>query len=63
MTEPNRFRTSLGDLEAGVRVPRDRQVAEEPVQPGAPEYVAPEDLERLRLLADPAGAGTLRPRR
>jgi hypothetical protein len=28
-----------------------------------PEYVAPEDLDRMRLLADPAGPGRLRPPR
>lgn len=42
--------------EAGVRVPRDLLVEGQDVEP--PDgYVDPEDLDRLRLLACPAGAG------
>lgn len=59
MTEP--YARSLEELEAGVRVPRDEQVESEPVS-GPGEYVAPEDLDRLQLLNNPAGAGRLKPR-
>lgn len=55
-------RQSLDDLERGVRVPREEQLEAQDADPPR-EYVEPEDLERARLLADPAGAGTLRPRR
>lgn len=53
---------SLEELERGVRVPREEQVETQAVDPPR-EYVEPEDLDRARLLADPAGAGRLHPRR
>jgi hypothetical protein len=55
------FRQSLDDLERSVRVSREKQVATQDAEP-LREYVAPEDLDRMRLLADPAGAGRLNPR-
>lgn len=56
------YRQSLDDLERAVRVPREQQVEEQAAHP-LRAYVEPEDLDRLRLLADPAGAGRLDPRR
>jgi hypothetical protein len=56
------YRQSLGDLERGVRVPRDQQIETQDAEPPR-EYVEPEDLDRARLLANPAGAGRLNPRR
>lgn len=56
------YAQSLTDLEAGVRVPPEQQT-ETAATAVHREYVAAEDLDRLRLLADPAGAGTLDPRR
>jgi hypothetical protein len=61
MSEPPRYKQSLEALERGVRVPLDQQVEEQDVEPPR-SYVEPEDLDRLRLLADPAGAGRLNPR-
>lgn len=52
---------SLDDLERTARVPRDQQVEQQQSEPQR-DYLAPEDLDRLRLLADPASAGRLRPR-
>ena len=51
---------ALDDLERASRVPREQQVEEQSTAPPH-DYLAPEDLDRLRLLADPAGAGRLRP--
>ena len=55
------YRQSLTDLERTARVPRDQQGETQPVDPPR-EYLDPEDLDRLRLLADPAGPGRLNPR-
>ena len=62
MVEPTGYSQSLDALERTARVPRDQQVEEQDVDPPR-SYVDPEDLDRMRLLADPAGAGTLNPRR
>lgn len=58
--EPD-YRQSLDDLERAVRVPRDQQREAQDADPPR-TYMEPEDLDRLRLLADPAGAGRLKPR-
>ena len=55
------YRLSLDDLERGVRVPRDAQIEAQDVDPPR-EYLEPEDLDRVRLLASPAGASRLEPR-
>jgi hypothetical protein len=55
------YRQSLDDLERGVRVPREQQSEAQDAEPPR-EYVEPEDLDRLRLLASPMGAGRLKPR-
>lgn len=62
MADANRFKRSLADLEHEARVPREQQVESQEADPPR-DYMDPEDLDRLRLLADPAGAGRLRPRR
>ena len=49
----------MDDLERAVRVPRDQQVETQDSEPPR-EYVSAEDLDRLRLLADPASPGRLR---
>ena len=54
-------RQSLDDLERGVRVPREQQLETQECEPPR-VYLEPEELDRLRLLADPAGAGRLKPR-
>lgn len=55
--DTNRYAKPLADLDA-VHVPLADQVAGQAVErPG--EYMAAEDLDRLRLLNDPAGAGRL----
>lgn len=59
MTEPSRFTVSIDALEESARVPVEQQVEGQSVDEH-PEYVSPEDLDRLRLLNDPAGAGRLR---
>jgi hypothetical protein len=56
-----RFRQSLTELERNVRVSREEQLETQEVEP-IREYVAPEDLDRMRFLADPAGVGRLNPR-
>jgi hypothetical protein len=56
------FRQSLDDLERGSRVPREQQVETQDMQPSPPEYVAPEDFDRIRLVAAPETAGRLKPR-
>jgi hypothetical protein len=56
------FQQSLDDLERSVRVPLDQQVETQAVEP-AGEYVAPEDLDRIRLVASIESAGRLNPRR
>lgn len=55
------YRLPLDELERAVRVPHEQQSEGQQADPPR-EYVAPEDLDRARLLADPAGAGRLRPR-
>ncbi len=55
------YRQSLDDLERGVRVPREQKSEAQDAEPPR-EYVEPEDLDRLRLLASPMGAGRLKPR-
>ena len=55
------FQQSLDDLERSVRVAPEHQVETQDVET-VREYVDPEDLDRMRLLADPAGAGRLKPR-
>lgn len=55
------YRQSLDDLERGVRVPREQQTEEQDVEPHR-EYLEPEELDRVRFLADPASAGRLDPR-
>jgi hypothetical protein len=57
----NTFRQSLDDLERSARVPRDQQVETQDVEPPR-EYLAPEDLDRIRLVAAPESAGRLNPR-
>ena len=56
------YRQSMDDLERGVQVPREQQIE---LQETATlrEYVEPEDLDRLRMLASPSGAWRLDPRR
>lgn len=56
------YRKSLDDLERGVRVPRDEQITAQEAEPPR-DYLDPEDLDRMRLLADPASAGRLKPQR
>ena len=58
----SRFEASLEDLERSARVPREQQVEAQDVDPPR-AYLEPEELDRLRLLADPTGAGRLDPRR
>ena len=55
------FRQSLDDLERSARVPREQQVETQEVEP-LHEYVAPEDLDRVRLVASIESAGRLKPR-
>jgi hypothetical protein len=62
MSQPRIYRQTLDALEAGVRVPPDQQVEGQNVDPPR-GYMDPEDLDRMRLLANPAGAGRLNPRR
>jgi hypothetical protein len=55
------YRQSLEDLERGVRVPPEQQV--EGQEADSPrQYLEPEELDRLQLLANPAGAGRLKSR-
>ncbi len=69
MQPPNRhargmspdYRQSLDDLERTARVPRDQQSETQVADPPR-EYMDPEDLDRLRLLSDPASPGRLKPR-
>lgn len=58
---PDRYRQSLNELERGVRVPRGLQTETQETEPPR-EGMEPEELDRLRLLASPAGAGRLNPR-
>ncbi len=53
------YRGPLEDLERAVRVPPELQTTTQDVRQPR-DHLAPEDLDRLRLLADPAGAGRLR---
>ena len=52
---------SLAALESSARVPREHQVETQDVEP-LREYVAPEDFDRIRLVASPESAGRLKPR-
>ena len=58
--EPD-YRQSLDDLERAVRVPRDQQSEMQEADPPR-DSMDPEELDRLRLLSDPAGPGRLKPR-
>ena len=49
------YRQPLDELERAVRVPREQQSETQDIDPPR-EFVSAEDFERLRLLADPAGA-------
>ena len=55
------FRLSLDDLERTARVPREQQVEMQDTEPPG-EYLAPEDLDRIRLVASIESAGRLKPR-
>ncbi len=55
------YRQSLDDLERRAHVPREQQSEAQQVDPPR-AYMEPEDLDRLRLLASPMGAGRLEPR-
>lgn len=55
------FGQSLAALESSARVPREQQVETQEVEP-LREYVAPEDFDRIRLVASPESAGRLDPR-
>ncbi|MCW2606961.1 MAG: hypothetical protein JWO60_1654 [Frankiales bacterium] len=55
------YRQSLTDLERSARVPREQQVETQDVTPPR-EYLAPEDLDRLRLVSSPESAGRLKAR-
>ena len=55
------YHLPLDDLERGVRVPDEDQIESQDTDPPR-EFLEPEDLDRARLLADPAGAGRLKPR-
>ncbi len=58
MPDAGTYSVRLSELEQTARVPLDEQVQEQPTdRPG--EYVAPEDLDRSRLLS-PTSAGRLR---
>jgi hypothetical protein len=56
------FRQSLDDLERSARVPREQQVETQDVDM-LREYVAPEDFDRIRVVASIEGGGRLNPRR
>jgi hypothetical protein len=58
----NRFRRPLDDLERSVRVPPEQHVEMQDLEPPGGEYLAPEDLDRIRLVASIEGAGRLKPR-
>lgn len=55
------FGQPLAALESSARVPREQQVETQDVKPPR-EYEAPEDFDRIRLVASPGGAGRLKPR-
>ncbi|MEO6205250.1 MAG: hypothetical protein ABIO67_07715 [Mycobacteriales bacterium] len=55
------YKQTLVALESGVRVPREEQVEEHDCEPPR-DYLEPEDLDRVQLLANPASAGRLNPR-
>ena len=55
------FGQSLEALEASARVPREQQIETQDVEP-LREYIAPEDFDRIRLVASPESAGRLKPR-
>lgn len=57
----NRFRMPLDELERSVRVPLEQHVQLQDVEPPG-EHLAPEDLDRIRLVASIEGAGRLHPR-
>ena len=55
------FGQPLAALESSARVPREQQVETQDVETPR-EYMAPEDFDRIRLVASPGGAGRLKPR-
>ena len=59
---PRGFHQSIDDVERSVRVPPELQVELQDVDLHG-EYVAPEDLDRVRLVAAIDGAGRLNPRK
>lgn len=61
MADEQRYRTSIGDLEASARVALADQREEQPASPPR-DVLDPEDADRLSLLNSPAGAGRLRHR-
>lgn len=56
-----RYSKPLKDLEAEAHVRPEDMVEEQDVEPPR-EFLDPEDFDRQQLLANPAGAGRLRPR-
>jgi hypothetical protein len=56
----SRYSIRLTELEAGAHVPLHDQKEVEPIRE-PPDGLSPADLDRRRLLNDPAGAGRLRP--
>lgn len=57
------FRLSLQELERSARVRREQQTETQAVAEPVHDYVQPEDLDRIRLVAAPESAGRLDPRR
>lgn len=55
------FGQSLEALEGSARVPREQQIETQDVD-SFREYVAPADLDRIRLVASPESAGRLKTR-
>jgi hypothetical protein len=53
------YHVKLSELEAKVHVPADQQVETQPAS-DAPDQLSPEELDRRRLLNQPAPAGRLR---
>ncbi len=56
MAEKSRYAVTLAALETSARVEPAEQVEEQPAHPPR-EYLDQGELDRLRLLANPAGAG------
>ena len=57
----SRYRVKLSELEAEAHVPVDQQLEVQPASEPQ-EIMSPEELDRRRLLNQPAPAGRLRPR-